>query len=542
MADDRSTGELMAMALVRAGSGPIFTLNGGHIWGLYMGAEAQGLKLVDVRHEQAAGFAAEGWAKITRSCGVAAVTAGPGVTNSVSALAGARQNDSPLLVIGGRSPVARWGMGSLQEMDHLPVVGSLTKSAATIGEAGDAYRMTAEAVRCALSERSGPAFLDVPLDVFFGAAEAPEATERLVPAPGAPVDPDQVALAARLVAEAERPAIVAGGTVWWSWAESGLVRLAEAVDAPVVLNGLARGMLPPDHRLFASRARAVALGEADLVLAIGVPLDFRLGWGQAPVFADEARVIYVDVDDHRKHRPPAAALYGDVRDALDRLAEAAAGTRRHDGWVERVASAGAAARLRDEALTGVDSSPVHPARLVAEVDAFADPDAVIVGDGGDFVSFAGRLIHRRQPGLWIDAGPYGCLGAGPGYALAAKLAHPGRQVLLLAGDGAFGFSAMEFETMVRHRIPVVCVIGNNGIWALEKHPMQNLLGTSILADLAPGIRYDRVVEALGGHGELVERARDVRPALERAFASGLPACVNVLCDPGAEYPRSAVLM
>jgi acetolactate synthase-1/2/3 large subunit len=193
-------------------------------------------------------------------------------------------------------------------------------------------------------------------------------------------------------------------------------------------------------------------------------------------------------------------------------------------------------------MTESDSAPVHPARLVAEVDRFCDPDAILIGDGGDFVSFAGRLVERREPGLWMDAGPFGCLGAGPGYAMAATMAHPDRQVLLLSGDGAFGFSAMEFDTMVRHRLPVVCVVGNNGIWALEKHPMQNLLSTSIAADLGPRTRYDRVVEALGGYGELVERPGEIGPALRRAFDAGVPACVNVLMDPTAEYPRSAMLM
>jgi acetolactate synthase-1/2/3 large subunit len=193
-------------------------------------------------------------------------------------------------------------------------------------------------------------------------------------------------------------------------------------------------------------------------------------------------------------------------------------------------------------MTGSDTSPVHPARLIAEVDRFSDPDAILVGDGGDFISFAGRLIERAKPGLWIDPGPFGCLGSGPGYAMSAKLAHPNRQVLLLSGDGAFGFSAMEFDTMVRHRIPVVCVVGNNGIWALEKHPMQSMLGMSIAADLGPRTRYDKVVEALGGYGELVDRPGEIRPALERAFKSGLPACINVICDPDAEYPRSSVLM
>jgi acetolactate synthase-1/2/3 large subunit len=543
MPDAVPTGELMAMALARAGRAPIFTLNGAHIWGIYLGAEACGIPLVDVRHEQTAGFAAEGWARLTRRCGVAAVTAGPGVTNAMSALGAARQNDSPLLVLSGRAPAARWGMGSLQEVDHLPLVASLTKSAATVGAPEVAHAMTAEALATALSGRTGPTFLDVPADVLFlGSAPAPAPAEPPAAERGPGPDPDEVRRIAGLLHEAERPAVVAGGSVWWASAEDELVRFAEAAGTPVVLNGMARGMLPPDHRLFASRARGVALGEADLVLVVGVPLDFRLNFGQPPVFPAGARIVYVDVDDLRKHRPPAAALYGDIRAALAALADASAGVPVREAWVTRVAEAGLAARARDAELGATPGAPVHPARLVAEVERHCDPDAILIGDGGDFVSFAGRLVHRRRPGLWIDSGPYGCLGSGPGYALGARVAHPDRQVVLLSGDGAFGFSAMEFDTLVRNRAPVVCVIGNNGIWGLEKHPMQRLLGTSILADLASGTRYERVVEALGGYGELVDRPEEIGPALERAFRSGVPACINVLCDPAAEYPRSSVLL
>jgi len=542
VADNRQTGELMAMALKRAGVANIFTLNGGHIWGLYQGAVEQGIRLVDVRHEQTAAFAAEGWAKVTRECGVAAVTAGPGVTNSVSAVAGARQNDSPMLLIGGRAPVARWGMGSLQEMDHRPVLGSLTKSAVTIERPEDAYRATAEAVRTALSERTGPTFVDVPLDLFFAGDEVPEATEHLVADRGDPPDPEQVREVARLLVEARRPALIAGATVWWAHAEEELVRFAEAAHIPVCLNGQARGMLAPGHPLFASRARSTALGEADLVLVVGVPLDFRLNWGMAPVISDEAKVVYLDVDDFRKHRQPAVAIYGDLKSALAELAEAVREAQPRQEWLDHVAEREAAARQRDQALATADGAPVHPGRLVAEVERYLDSDAIIVGDGGDFVSFAGKLIQREKPGLWIDPGPFGCLGSGPGYALAAKLARPDRQVLLLSGDGAFGFSGMEFDTLVRHKVPVVCVVGNNGIWALEKHPMEKLLGVSIATDLGHQTRYDKVVEALGGYGEMVERPEGVAPALRRAFDSGLPACVNVLCDPTAEYPRSAVLM
>ena len=540
--DSGNAGELIALALKRAGVSHLFTLNGGHIWPILMGAEEHGIRLIDVRHEQSAAFAAEGWAKVTRECGTAAVTAGPGVTNSASAPAQAQGNDSPMFVVGGRAPVSRWGMGSLQEMDHVEMVRSLTKKATTLDSADNAYAAAAESMRHALSRRTGPVFMDVPIDVFFGAADLPEATEHLTIDPGPPPDHDLVHRAARLIRGAERPLVIAGGGVWWAHAEDDLRRLVEGAGLPLTVNGLARGMLPPSHPLFFSRARSKALREADVVVLAGAMLDFRLNFGQPPVFADDARFIYVDVDDLRKHRPAEVAIYGNLKAALQQLAEAVAGPPQKEAWVAALRENEVAARERDKAMTQSDSSPVHPARLIAEVERYADPDAIIVGDGGDFISFAGRLIEREKPGLWIDPGPFGCLGSGPGYAMAAKLARPDRQVILLSGDGAFGFSAMEFDTMVRHRIPVVCVVGNNGIWALEKHPMQSMLGASVAADLGPRTRYDKLVEALGGHGDLVERPDGIRPALERAFASGLPSCINVICDPNAEYPRSSVLM
>lgn len=542
MSDSANSGELIALALKRAGVSHLFTLNGGHIWPILMGAREHDIRIVDVRHEQSAAFAAEGWAKVTRECGVAAVTAGPGVTNSASALAQAQSGDSPMFVIGGRAPVARWGMGSLQEMDHVAVVKTLVKKAMTLESPDDAYASAAECVRSSLSRRTGPVFMDVPIDIFFGAADMPEATEHLTPDLGPPPDPDAISDVARLIREAKRPAVIAGGNVWWAHAEDELMRLVEDAHLPLCVNGMARGMLPAGHPLSFARARGPALGEADLILVIGVRLDFRLNFGQPPVFAEDARLVYLDVDDHRKHRPSEAAVFGDLKAALGMLASAAAGAPERTEWLEKLRTAEAAARKRDRPLLESNSSPVHPARLIAEVGGYVDNDAIVVGDGGDFISFAGRLIERPKPGLWIDPGPFGCLGSGPAYAMAAKLARPDRQVVLLAGDGAFGFSAMEFDTLVRHRIPIVCVVGNNGIWALEKHPMQNMLGMSIAADLTPRTRYDKVVEALGGYGELVERPGDIKPALERAFKSGVPACINVICDPTAEYPRSSVLM
>jgi acetolactate synthase-1/2/3 large subunit len=542
LADSGNTGELIALALKRAGTSHLFTLNGGHIWPILTGATDHGLRIVDVRHEQSAAFAAEGWAKVTRECGVAAVTAGPGVTNAVTALAQAQSGDSPMLVLGGRAPVARWGMGSLQEMDHVAVVRTLTKQAVTLESPEDAFGCVLQLTRTALSRRTGPVFMDIPIDVFFGAADLPEATEHLTPDPGPPPDPDAVRRVAGLIRAAQRPAVIAGGAVWWAHAEDELRRFVEAAQLPTSVNGMARGMLPPGHPLFFPRARGPALGQADLILVVGVPLDFRLNFGQSPVFSDDAKIVYVDVDDHRKHRPAEVSILGDVKAALAALAAAGDGVPERHDWLEQLRKAEAEARVRDRAMIESDSSPVHPARLIAEVNSFADRDAIIVGDGGDFVSFAGRLIERDKPGLWVDPGPFGALGSGPAYAMAAKLAHPDRQVILVSGDGAFGFSAMEFDTLVRHKVPVVCVIGNNGIWALEKHPMQNLLGLSIAADLVPRTRYDQVVEALGGFGQLVDRPEQIRPALERAFKAAVPACINVICDPDAEYPRSSVLM
>jgi len=542
VSDSANAGELIALALKRAGVSHLFTLNGGHIWSILVGAQEQGLRIIDVRHEQSAAFAAEGWAKVTRQCGVASVTAGPGVTNSTSALAQAQSGDSPMFVIGGRAPVARWGMGSLQEMDHVQVVQSITKKALTLGSAEEAYSTTADCVRTALSRRTGPVFMDVPLDVLFGAADLPEATEHLTPDPGPLPDPDEVKKIARLLREADRPAVIAGAGVWWAHAEDDVKRLIEGAHLPLNVNGMARGVLPGGHPLFFPRARGKTLGEADLVLVIGAQLDFRLNWGQPPVFAQDAKLVYLDVDDFRKHRPAEGALYGDLRASVAALATAGDGLPERLQWLAHLRESEAAARAVDASMTRSDSSPVHPARLIAEVDRYADHDAIFVGDGGDFVSFAGRLIERPKPGLWVDPGPFGCLGSGPAYAMAAKLAFPQRQVILLAGDGALGFSAMEFDTMVRHHIPVVCVVGNNGIWALEKHPMLNMLGLSVAADLAPRTRYDKVVEALGGYGEMVDRPDQIRPAVDRAFKSGLPACINVICDPEAEYPRSSVLM
>jgi acetolactate synthase-1/2/3 large subunit len=308
------------------------------------------------------------------------------------------------------------------------------------------------------------------------------------------------------------------------------------------VHGRARGCVPADHELFFSRPRSQALKGADVALVVGVPMDFRLGFGGS--FGDDTAIAAIDVTEpERRHpREPAVELYGDLAATLADL-RAAAGGRALDSkrWVADLRAAETERREAERGELEDDRAPLHPMRLYAELGRVLDRDAIVIGDGGDFVSYAGRVIDSYEPGCWLDPGPFGCLGTGPGYALAAKLAHPRRQVVLLLGDGAFGFSGIEFDTLARHGVNVVGVMGNNGIWALEKHPMEFLYGYSVAADLRPATRYDQMVEALGGHGELVERPRDVAPAFERAFQSGRPALVNVLTDPTIAYPRKSNL-
>jgi len=538
-------GRLIAARLRAHGVTKLFTLSGGHLFSIYDGCRAEGIEIVDVRHEQAAAFAAEGWAKVTRSPGVCALTAGPGVTNGMSAIASAGQNRSPMLVLGGRAPQFRWGQGSLQEIDHVPFVRPLVKLAATAQETAEIPALVDEAMRTAITPHSGPVFLDFPLDYVFGEADEPEPAGGL-PEPwrGAGADGREIERAAALLRDAERPVIMAGAGLYWGRGEESLRALAAELRIPVFLNGLARGCVPADHELAFSRARGTGLQGADVALVIGAPLDFRLGFGAA--IAQDAEIVAIDVaePDQDPPRELAAELYGALPATLDALRVATGPLELRSArelWIESLRAVEDDARAAEAGDLADERAPLHPVRVYGELIRLLDRDAIVVGDGGDFVSYAGRLIDSYQPGCWLDPGPLGCLGCGFGYALAAKLAHPDRQVVLLLGDGAFGFSGMELDTLARHGVAVVAVVGNNGIWALEKHPMEAIYGYSIAADLRPQTRYDQVAEALGCQGELVSKPAELIPALERAFESGGPALVNVLTDPTVAYPRRSNL-
>jgi acetolactate synthase-1/2/3 large subunit len=535
-------GRLIARRLKAQGVSKLFTLSGGHLFSIYDGCREEGIEIVDVRHEQTAAFAAEGWAKVTREPGVCALTAGPGVTNGMSAMASAQANHSPVLVLGGRAPAMRWGQGSLQEIDHVPFVRPLCKLATTAGSTAEIPGLVDEALAVALAPHGGPTFLDFPLDYVFMSAAETDAPVVRAGHGSHRADAQAIEQAARLLAEAERPVVMAGTDLYWGHGEQALLDLAETLRIPVFLNGLARGCVPADHELFFSRTRSQALKGADVALVIGVPMDFRLGFGGS--FGEDTAIVAIDVAEPQRAHPrePSVELYGELTSTLDDLRTAAGGKALASAaWLDDLRTAESERRAAELAELSDDRAPLHPMRLYAELAKVLDRDAIVIGDGGDFVSYAGRVIDSYAPGCWLDPGPFGCLGTGPGYALAAKLAHPERQVVLLLGDGAFGFAGMEFDTLARHGVNVVGLMGNNGIWALEKHPMEFLYGYSVAADLRPATRYDQVVEALGGYGELVERAEDVGPALERAFGAGRPALVNVLTDPSVAYPRKSNL-
>jgi acetolactate synthase I/II/III large subunit len=531
-------GRLAVEVLQRHGVDAMFTLSGGHLFVLYDGAVQTGLQLIDTRHEQTAVFAAEGWAKVTRRLGCAAITAGPGVTNGVSAMTAAGMNGSPIVVLAGRAPQTRWGAGSLQELDHVPIVAPVTKRAVTATSAASIVAEVDAACRAAGTPHRGPAFVDIPLDAFGpGSVELPAvdfAARR-----GSEPDPDAVDRVAKLVAGARRPVLVAGGDVYWAEAEHAMRHFVEQARVPTFVNGMGRGTLAADHDLAFSRARSIALKQADLVLVAGTPLDFRLGFGR---FGDAQVVHLCDAESQvAAHADLAASTAGDLRATFASLAESSAPASGRDDWVVLLRDDEQAKRAAEAPLLAADVAPIKPARIYGELRTRLDRDAIVIGDGGDFVSYAGKFVDSYEPGTFLDPGPYGCLGMGPGYALAAGLAHPDRQLVLLLGDGAIGFALGDFEALVRHGVNVVAIVGNNGIWGLEKHPMQALFGYDVVAELSPGIRYDEVVTALGGHGELVTEPSEIGPALDRAFATSGVSLVNILTDPADAYPRSSNL-
>jgi acetolactate synthase-1/2/3 large subunit len=527
-------GDLVAEAIRAHGTDRIYTLSGGHIFPIYDGLHTRGMRIIDVRHEQAAAFAAEAHGKLTRTPGVAALTAGPGVINGMNAVVSAHFNGSPMLMLGGRAPQVRWGQGSLQEMDHIPLFRSVTKLAETVFDTAEIAERTSVALRTASERHRGPTFLDFPMDALFMRAEA------VVPAPSrngdTPLEGD-VDAAVRLLSDAERPVVLLGSDVWSDGAEKAARQMVETLQVPAFMNGMGRGVIPADHPLAFSAARGAGFAQADVVVVIGTALDFRIGFGAF----GEAKVVHVT--DHESvvghHANPAAWVAGPLTAVLEALAQAAQKDR--SDWVASLRGVEQEKRAGFTADLQSDAVPIHPARIYGELVPRLARDGIVIADGGDFASYAGKFIDVYEPGGWLDPGPYGCLGISAGYALAAGLLYPERQVVVMLGDGAAGFSLADWDTLVRFGVNVTLVCGNNGIWGLEKHPMKFLYGYDVAADLRPETRYDEVMTALGGHGEMVNDPSKLGNAVARALATPGPSLLNIVTDPEIAYPRSALL-
>ena len=532
-------GRLVSKALARHGVTHLFTLCGGHIQAIYDGCLDDDIRVVDTRHEQTAGHAADGYARVNGRPGVCAVTAGPGVTDVVTAVANAHRGGIPMIVIGGAGPRALQDMGSLQDMNHVELMRPITKWSVAVPSTDRIQEYIDSAFRVAQANVPGPVFLEIPLDLLMNwADDAVPATGPLSPPrPGG--DPALIARAAQLLRDSERPMFIVGSQLRWSPRRDALRAFAEAVEAPFYLNGMARGGLPYEHPNLMTRSRKFALAQTDLCFVFGTPFDFRLEYGRA--INAGAKVVQIDLDGAElgKNRRLDLAIDGDSGVVLDQLLGEVK-VKRGGAWLTTVRAAEDKSRAKMAAEIESPLSPPNPLRVCAELGKRLGKDDIVIGDGGDFVATAAYVLKLEWPQMWMDPGPLGTLGVGPGYAMAAKLARPDANVVLVYGDGSFGLHAMEFEAMVRQKIPVIALIGNDAAWTQIRRGQVELYGParSPATSLAY-TRYDKVVEALGGFGAYVEHVEELGPALDAAFAAGKPACVNVKIA-GSDFRKGAI--
>lgn len=524
-------GELIARALAAQGVSTIYTLCGGHVMNIYDGCANNGIKVIDFRHEQAAAHAADAHARLTRNIGVAVVTAGPGVTDALTGVANAYEARSPMILIGGAAPLKTKGMGALQEIPQIGMFQDITKASFTIMSTEEIPTKMHEAFQIALSGRPGPVFIEIPFDVLFNAIEPPEIFPKVSIQP-APPEVGDVARMFEILRAAQKPIIIAGTQVYWDGAHSVLQELTDQTGIPVFTNGAGRGTLPMNHPNCFKSARSAALREADAVILLGTPLDFRLKYGQEG-WNPNAKLIQIESDpkELNRNRQADVAISADSRLVLEALSEGLQGFR-FDEWLKRIQDIEIKKENEQKQWETLDDSPVNHFRFGAELNQFIDENTIVIGDGGDIVTACARVIDITLPGQWLDPGPLGCLGVGAPFAIAAKHLYPEKKVLLINGDGAFGLNGFEFDTAVRFNLPIVSIVGNDAGWGNIRVIQKSMLGPerAFATSLAP-TRYDKIVEAMGGHGEYVENPADIRPALERAFASGKPACVNVTLDP-----------
>lgn len=523
-------GELVARALAAQGVDTLYTLCGGHIAPVYEGCLNNNIRVIDFRHEQAAGHAADAYARLTRNIGAAIVTAGPGVTDAVTAVANAYQARSPMILFGGAAPLRTRGRGALQEMPQTEMFQTFTKASFTIQKTEEIPAQLADAFKLALSGRPGPVFIELPFDVLFNAIDVPEIAPQFV---AEPVQPELSAIQAmfEILRSAQKPILIAGTQVYWDGASDALRDFTEQTAVPVFTNGAGRGTLPMTHPHCGKAVRSKALREADAVLLIGTPLDFRLKYGLEG-WNPNAKLIQIENDAAELHhnRQADVAMVANARLVLEALSEGLQGIRWGD-WLDEVRGWEAKKRDQQAAWEALDDAPVNHFRFAAEINKMLNEEMIVVGDGGDIVSAAAKVLDVTVPGQWLDPGPLGCLGVGAPFAIAAQHLYPQKKVLIVSGDGSFGLNGFEFDTAVRYNLPIVAIVGNDAGWGQIRGPQVNMVGEerAIATKLAP-TRYDKIVAAMGGYGEHVDNPADIGPALSRAFASGLPACIDVSLD------------
>ena len=532
-------GEVVARILSDRGVTTLFTLCGGHIAPIYDGCLNHNIRIIDTRHEQSAGFAADAWARLTRNIGVAAVTAGPGVANAVTAVANAYQAGSPLVLLGGAAPTDFIGRGALQEMEQVELLRPITKWSATVGDVRRIPDILSKAIRIATSGRPGPVFVELPFDVLGdtvdeGSIRMPQnyyATAQVVP------DAESIRQAAELLRNAHRPVIMAGSPIYWDAAHTVLAELAGTLHLPVYLNGMGRGCLSWDHPSFLQYTRSTALKQADVVLLVGTPLDFRMRYGES--IAPDAQIIQIESDGMMigQNRDITLGLVGNTQYLLQLLLDTLnPHTPDWSEWLGQLRNAEQEKTEQTRPVAESDATPIHHYRFASAIDTLLmnDPSTILVGDGGDIVAAVARVVRLREPGQWLDPGPLGCLGIGMPFAIAAQAYYPDRRVVVINGDGSFGLNGFELDTAERFGMPIVVVIGNDKGWGQIRNPQLAIYGQERAVATSLGdTRYERMVEMFDGYGEYVEQPGEIVPAIQRALESRRPAIVNVMLDPEA---------
>jgi len=545
--DRISGGHLVARALKAEGVDVIFTLCGGHIIDIYDGCVDEGIAVVDVRHEQVAAHAADGYARVTGKPGVAVVTAGPGTTDAVTGVANAFRAESPMLLIGGQGALSQHKMGSLQDLPHVDMMAPITKFAATVPHTTRAADMVSMAFRECYAGAPGPSFLEIPRDVLDAEVALADCA---IPEPGryrastkSAGDAAAVERLADLIVKAKQPAILLGSQVWTGRGTDAAIAMVRALTIPTYMNGSARGSLPPGDPHHFHLSRRYAFNNADLIIIVGTPFDFRMGYGRR--LPKNATVVQIDMDYRTvgKNRDIDLGIVGDPGTVLAAVTQAATGrlsngSAARKAWFDELRAEENAAYQKRLPRQLSDASPIHPLRLAHEINEFLTEDSIYIGDGGDIVTFSGGVVQPKSPGHWMDPGPLGTLGVGVPFALAAKYARPDKEVVCLFGDGAFSLTGWDFETMVRFNLPFVGVVGNNSSMNQIRYGQMRKYGPTRqrVGNTLGDVHYDQFATMLGGYGEEVRDPADIGPALRRARESGLPSLINVWVDPDAYAP------